>query len=153
MLSGILLFALGSTTCGSASSMNMLIFGRGSSYIPFKEPVCMSNSCPIVVQGLGAGKISSMMQIILSDLVTLRERGTFTGLMALCVVLSLLCLENCRLPLSIALGPLVVVSVQSLEVHWQRSGNGMSTVSEPTFASSPLNLSYCFLQEMAFLYV
>ncbi|KAH9954083.1 iron permease [Russula dissimulans] len=64
MLSGILLFALGSTTCGSASSMNMLIFGR-------------------VVQGLGAGKISSMMQIILSDLVTLRERGTFTGLMAL----------------------------------------------------------------------
>ncbi|KAH9954080.1 iron permease [Russula dissimulans] len=64
MLSGILLFALGSTTCGSASSMNMLIFGR-------------------VVQGLGAGTMSSTMHIILSDLVTLRERGTFTGLVAL----------------------------------------------------------------------
>ncbi|KAH9956871.1 iron permease [Russula dissimulans] len=64
MLSAILLFALGSTTCGAASSMNMLVAGR-------------------VVQGLGAGAISSTMQIILSDLVTLRERGTFTGLMAL----------------------------------------------------------------------
>jgi MFS family permease len=31
MLSAILLFALGSTICGAASSMNMLIAGRGSS--------------------------------------------------------------------------------------------------------------------------
>ncbi|KAH9956870.1 iron permease [Russula dissimulans] len=64
MLSAILLFALGSTTCGAALSLNMLVAGR-------------------VVQGLGAGAISSTMQVIVSDLVTLRERGTFTGLMAL----------------------------------------------------------------------
>jgi MFS family permease len=38
------------------------------------------------VQGLGAGAITASMQIILSDLVTLRERGTYTGFMALCVV-------------------------------------------------------------------
>ncbi|KAF8258823.1 major facilitator superfamily domain-containing protein [Lactarius quietus] len=64
MLSAIFLFALGSTISGAASSMNMLIAGR-------------------TVQGLGAGTITASMQIILSDLVTLRERGTFSGLMAL----------------------------------------------------------------------
>ncbi|KAI0297883.1 iron permease [Multifurca ochricompacta] len=64
MLSAIFLFALGSTICGAASSMNMLIAGRS-------------------VQGLGAGAITSSVQIMLSDLVTLRERGTFSGLMAL----------------------------------------------------------------------
>ncbi|KAI9510085.1 major facilitator superfamily domain-containing protein [Russula earlei] len=64
MLSALLLFALGSTISGAASSMNMLIGGRA-------------------VQGLGAGAITSSVQIMLSDLVTLRERGTFSGLMAL----------------------------------------------------------------------
>ncbi|KAH8985667.1 major facilitator superfamily domain-containing protein [Lactarius akahatsu] len=64
MLSALFLFALGSTICGAASSMNMLIAGRA-------------------VQGLGAGAITSSVQIMLSDLVTLRERGTFSGLMAL----------------------------------------------------------------------
>jgi hypothetical protein len=38
------------------------------------------------VQGLGGGAIRSVVQILLSDLVTLRERGTFTGLMALWVI-------------------------------------------------------------------
>ncbi|KAH9993179.1 major facilitator superfamily domain-containing protein [Russula vinacea] len=55
MLSALFLFALGSTICGAAST----------------------------VQGLGAGAIYSLVQIILSDLVTLRERGTFSGLIAL----------------------------------------------------------------------
>ncbi|KAF8482465.1 major facilitator superfamily domain-containing protein [Russula ochroleuca] len=64
MLSALFLFALGSAVCGASSTMNMLIAGRA-------------------VQGLGAGAITSSMQIILSDLVTLRERGTFSGLMAL----------------------------------------------------------------------
>ncbi|KAI0259681.1 iron permease [Gloeopeniophorella convolvens] len=64
MLSSLLLFALGSAISGAASSMNMLIAGR-------------------TVQGVGAGGITASMQIILSDLVSLRERGTYTGLMAL----------------------------------------------------------------------
>ncbi|KAH9993180.1 major facilitator superfamily domain-containing protein [Russula vinacea] len=55
MLSALSLFALGSTICGAAST----------------------------VQGLRAGAITSSMQIILSDLVTLRERGMFSGFMAL----------------------------------------------------------------------
>ncbi|KAN0135475.1 MFS general substrate transporter [Lactarius tabidus] len=64
MLSALFLFALGSTISGAASSMNMLIAGR-------------------TVQGLGAGAITSSVQIVISDLVTLRERGTFSGLLAL----------------------------------------------------------------------
>ena len=54
-----------------------------------RQSCAFSNSSPIGVQGLGAGAITSSVQIMLSDLVTLRERGTFSGLMALCVFLSL----------------------------------------------------------------
>ena len=55
------LFALGSAICGAANSMNMLIAGR-------------------TIQGLGGGGIQSLTTIILSDLVTLQERGLYVGL-------------------------------------------------------------------------
>ncbi|KAF8553804.1 MFS general substrate transporter [Imleria badia] len=55
------LFALGSGICGAADSMNMLIAGR-------------------TIQGLGGGGIHSLTTIILSDLVTLQERGLYVGL-------------------------------------------------------------------------
>ncbi|KAI0259685.1 iron permease [Gloeopeniophorella convolvens] len=64
MLGAVFLFALGSAVCGAASSMNMLIAGR-------------------TVQGIGSGCITAAVEIIISDLATLRERGTYTGLMAL----------------------------------------------------------------------
>ncbi|KAF8890390.1 iron permease [Infundibulicybe gibba] len=57
-------FALGSVLCGASTSMNFLIAGR-------------------TVQGVGAGGILSVTQIILSDMVPLNERGTFNGLIAL----------------------------------------------------------------------
>jgi hypothetical protein len=44
------------------------------------------------VQGLGAGAITSSVQILLSDLVPLREHGTFSGLMALWVTLLIACI-------------------------------------------------------------
>jgi hypothetical protein len=44
------------------------------------------------IQGLGAGAITSSIQIILSDLVTLRERGTFSGITSLWVILLIACL-------------------------------------------------------------
>ena len=50
--------------------------------IPDSEVLVLIHSA-IAVQGLGAGAITSSVQIMLSDLVTLRERGTFSGLMAL----------------------------------------------------------------------
>lgn len=56
----ICLFAIGSAVCGRASSMNMLISGR-------------------VLQGLGGGGIQSLTGIILSDLVSLQERGFYAG--------------------------------------------------------------------------
>ncbi|KAI0709719.1 iron permease [Earliella scabrosa] len=64
LLSGLVLFALGSAMCGAASSMAMLIGGR-------------------TVQGLGAGVILALTEIILADLVPLRERGAYQGAIGL----------------------------------------------------------------------
>ncbi|KAJ6542004.1 MFS general substrate transporter [Mycena vulgaris] len=64
MLLSILLFALGSALCGAARDQYVLIGGR-------------------TIQGLGGGGIRSLAVIILADLVTLEERGTYgilTGL-------------------------------------------------------------------------
>ncbi|KAF7340295.1 Iron permease [Mycena venus] len=64
LLGSLLLFAVGSAICGAAKSMNMLIAGR-------------------TVQGLGGGGIISLTQIIVADLVSLRERGSFNGLISI----------------------------------------------------------------------
>ncbi|BFZ62213.1 hypothetical protein YB2330_003296 [Saitoella coloradoensis] len=54
------LFLLGSALCGAAQTMNWLIGAR-------------------VIQGAGSGGILSLCNIIVSDLVTLRERGKYVG--------------------------------------------------------------------------
>ncbi|KAJ7146731.1 iron permease, partial [Mycena epipterygia] len=64
MFGSILIFAIGSVLCGAATSLNFLIVGRA-------------------VQGLGAGGLASLCHIILSDLVPLKERGVFNGLIAI----------------------------------------------------------------------
>ncbi|KAJ6613134.1 major facilitator superfamily domain-containing protein [Mycena sp. CBHHK59/15] len=64
MLGALFCFALGSVLCGAAPTMNFLIAGR-------------------TVQGLGAGGLTSLTQIVLSDLVPLSDRGTFNGLIGL----------------------------------------------------------------------
>ncbi|TFK91581.1 iron permease [Polyporus arcularius HHB13444] len=64
LLVGLALFALGSALCGAASSMAMLIGGR-------------------TVQGLGSGVILALTEIILADLVPLRERGAYQGAIGL----------------------------------------------------------------------
>ncbi|KAH7927166.1 MFS general substrate transporter [Leucogyrophana mollusca] len=64
MLLALFLFAVGSALCGAAKSLNFLIAGRA-------------------VQGIGGGSIASVTQIILSDLVPLHERGTFSGLIGI----------------------------------------------------------------------
>ncbi|KAJ7158604.1 Mfs1.2 [Mycena filopes] len=64
MLGALAIFALGSALCGSAQSMQWLIGAR-------------------VVQGLGGSAILSMTSIIISDLVPLRERGTYNGILGL----------------------------------------------------------------------
>ncbi|KDR66677.1 hypothetical protein GALMADRAFT_232386 [Galerina marginata CBS 339.88] len=59
---GVLLFGIGSAICGSAKSMAMLIGA---------------------VQGAGGGAIQSLTSIIVSDLVPLRDRGTYSGITGL----------------------------------------------------------------------
>ncbi|OBZ76995.1 putative transporter C3H1.06c [Grifola frondosa] len=64
ILAALLLTAIGSALCGAATSMNFLIAGR-------------------TVQGIGGGAITSITAIIISDLVPLRERGIFNGLIGI----------------------------------------------------------------------
>ncbi|KAJ3557850.1 hypothetical protein NM688_g1248 [Phlebia brevispora] len=64
ILTSLALFALGSALCGAAQNMNWLIAAR-------------------TVQGAGGGGILSLGSIILSDLVSLQERGTYNGLIGL----------------------------------------------------------------------
>ncbi|KAI9768098.1 MAG: hypothetical protein M1840_005132 [Geoglossum simile] len=62
MISSVGIFTLGSGICGGASSANMLIGGRA-------------------VQGIGAGGINMLVDMIVCDLVPLRDRGSFMGLL------------------------------------------------------------------------
>ncbi|KAJ7598412.1 iron permease [Mycena floridula] len=64
MLGSIVLFALGSALSGAAQNMNMLIAAR-------------------TIQGIGGGSILNMVEIIVSDLVPLAERGLFQGIIGL----------------------------------------------------------------------
>lgn len=61
ILGALLLFLLGSGICGGAHSMGMLIAGR-------------------TIQGLGSGGILALTEIIIADLVPLRQRGAFLGI-------------------------------------------------------------------------
>ncbi|KAJ7759151.1 major facilitator superfamily domain-containing protein [Mycena metata] len=64
ILSSLAFFAVGSIIGGAARNINMLIAAR-------------------TVQGAGAGGVFALTQIILSDLVTLEERGKYNGLFGL----------------------------------------------------------------------
>ena len=59
-LTAVVLFSVGSAVAGSAHSMGVLIAGRA-------------------IQGVGGGGITVMVQIIIGDLVPLRERAKFTS--------------------------------------------------------------------------
>jgi len=60
------IFLLGSGLCGGSTSMNMLIGSRA-------------------VQGIGAGGVNMLIDMIVCDLVPMRERGNFMGLLFLFV--------------------------------------------------------------------
>jgi MFS family permease len=64
VLPSIAFFAIGSALCGAAQNMPMMLVGR-------------------TIQGIGSGAILSYSAIILADLVTLEERGSFQGLYGL----------------------------------------------------------------------
>ncbi|ORZ19085.1 major facilitator superfamily domain-containing protein [Lobosporangium transversale] len=60
-LFAILIFLIGSALCGAAQSMLMMIVARG-------------------IAGIGAGGIMSMVMIIITDIVSLRDRGKYQGI-------------------------------------------------------------------------
>jgi MFS family permease len=66
MLTSVAIFTLGSGICGGSNSANMLIAGRA-------------------VQGIGAGGINMLIDLIVCDLVPLRERSQFVGLLFIVV--------------------------------------------------------------------
>lgn len=61
MIAATTTFVLGSGICGGASNMTMLIAGR-------------------VIQGAGAGGLAVLVEMIICDLVPLRQRGTYLAL-------------------------------------------------------------------------
>jgi MFS family permease len=61
MIFSVVVFTLGSGVCGGASSMNMLIASHA-------------------VQGIGGGGINMLVELIVCDLLPLRERGTYTAI-------------------------------------------------------------------------
>ncbi|RYO86812.1 hypothetical protein DL766_000148 [Monosporascus sp. MC13-8B] len=68
MITALCIFALGSGIAGVSNSASMLIGGR-------------------TIQGLGAAGINVLVEIIICDLLPLRERGQFMGLMFVFIVL------------------------------------------------------------------
>ncbi|KAF8523951.1 iron permease [Hysterangium stoloniferum] len=63
MIASLCLFAIGSAICGAAQTMDMLIAGR-------------------TLQGVGAAGIGSLSDIIVADLVPLKDRGTYMGILS-----------------------------------------------------------------------
>jgi MFS family permease len=67
MLVGVvLLFALGNILCGFAKSAVWLFISRG-------------------VSGVGGGGINSLVMIVISDIVSMKERGKYQGLIGAAV--------------------------------------------------------------------
>ncbi|KAJ3193974.1 hypothetical protein HK101_003727 [Irineochytrium annulatum] len=60
-LFAIIIFEIGSAICGASTSMEMLIVGRG-------------------VAGIGGGGIFSLVLIIISDIVSIQNRGKYQGI-------------------------------------------------------------------------
>ncbi|EMD35286.1 hypothetical protein CERSUDRAFT_116088 [Gelatoporia subvermispora B] len=64
MLAALSLFGLGSALCGASQSVSWLIAARA-------------------VQGMGGGSMASLTNIIIADLVPLKDRGLISGVLAL----------------------------------------------------------------------
>lgn len=62
MIASVLVFLAGSTVCGAAQNTATLIVGRG-------------------IQGIGGGGINMLVDVIICDLIPLRERGKFIGML------------------------------------------------------------------------
>jgi len=82
LLGSIAFFAAGSAVAGAAQSINMLIAGRSMCSLPCLF-LKLLNFVLVAVQGIGAGGIVALTEIIVADLVPLRERGKFGALLGI----------------------------------------------------------------------
>ena len=97
MLASLAFFTVGSAICGSAQSLEMLIAGRSMLYSIFLCSLVDHSSYPFscarcryvtsrfsrkmsLTLDSGGGGILSLTEIIVADLVPLRERGSFMGI-------------------------------------------------------------------------
>jgi len=76
MITVLVIFLISSTVCGAAKSFSMIVISRA-------------------FQGIGGGSLISMSNIICSDVVSIKQRGTYLGLL------------NSIFSLSLGIGPLV----------------------------------------------
>ena len=67
-ISAVLLFAVGSAICGAAPSMSVFIFGR-------------------VIQGIGGSGLATLGNLVISDLVPLRQRGAYMALILIAITI------------------------------------------------------------------
>jgi MFS family permease len=81
MLVSLFIFAVGSAICGAAPSINVLILGRSMLYVYCGSELLTTHYSAI--QGVGGGGLASISQIVMSDIVSLEERGKFNGLLGL----------------------------------------------------------------------
>ncbi|KAJ3079056.1 hypothetical protein HDU99_000200 [Rhizoclosmatium hyalinum] len=68
----LIVFEIGSLICGMASSMEMLILGRA-------------------IAGVGGGGLNSLVLIIISDIVSIRNRGKFQSIVGAAIGISSIC--------------------------------------------------------------
>ncbi|GAA5944597.1 hypothetical protein JCM1841_004025 [Sporobolomyces salmonicolor] len=87
LLVGLAFFALGSILCGAAVNMNMMLAGRG-------------------IQGAGGGIIFVLVEVVLSDIVPLSERGVYQGCF------------SCVWTLASATGPIIGGAFASFDWTW-----------------------------------
>ncbi len=83
MLISIAIFLLGSALAGAAQTMNWLIAARSEFFYTRVNFPLEAEMRAIAVQGIGGGAIVNLGSIILGDLVTLAERGTYQGILIL----------------------------------------------------------------------
>ena len=82
MLFSIVIFLVGSALAGASQTMEWLIAARSAFPLLPVALMCLSYYLT-AVQGLGGGAIINLGSIILGDLVTLAERGTYQGILIL----------------------------------------------------------------------
>lgn len=66
--------------CGLARNIKELIAARVCRFTALIAPLVKTNRCVQVFQGIGGGGMSTVVSIIMSDVVPLRDRGVWQGI-------------------------------------------------------------------------